>query len=553
MNKILVKFFKIILLFVFALLLYGFIGNKVEASNEPILEIKKDSYNESNKMLTVNINLKPGVKQYYMNVNYDSSIAEIVEVKQSSSQPISINNQTINDETIEILSNQATNASTLETTICKIKFQLNSSGILLEDDIPDDLFDIQECEALIVENEIDTDVSGNDLIKINKMSKQVASIVPNDDIVFSKTYYEEGEDVDILSGTININYTDNKTRVVDLITLQDVADTTGSKIIQIQKNGTWSLDSTTPYVTYIYKDVVSQNIDIPTQPITVTDLILSSNSVTLNCGQSLDLIAATVTPVMSNGTQSTTIALKDILNRSNINMQQAGTYSTTIEYEGITKNFTVIIVNPVTEIKLEESEKQKIQTDYKYNDEIVLNGAQLTIIRYNGAREKIDITKEMIREYNKQALGEQEIIIFYTLENKEIDEKINVNVKDYIVDIEVIKPQKTTYKPAEQLDLTGCTLKLVMASGNLVDPIPVTENMISGYNNEKFGTQRLKINYEDFEKYFNVIIVPQTGFSNTNTYISLIIIIEMSIIGIFMTLAVEKNEKIKMIQNVKKL
>ena len=171
-----------------------------------------------------------------------------------------------------------------------------------------------------------------------------------------------------------------------------------------------------------------------------------------------------------------------------INTQTEGTFKTKVTYEGIEKDFTIKIEDPILEIKLEDDEKTKIKTEYKYEENFELNGAKLTIVKY---------------------IGVQKLNIEY--EDKKLEEILEVEVKDYIVDIILIKPTKTSYLPEEELDLTGATVQTLSASGVLGNVVPVTIDMISGYNANEMGTQRITVYYEGFEKTFDVILGVQTG------------------------------------------
>lgn len=171
--------------------------------------------------------------------------------------------------------------------------------------------------------------------------------------------------------------------------------------------------------------------------------------------------------------------------------------------------YTINIIDPVIDIKLEDEEKEKIKKLYKYGKELELNNSKLTVIRLSGAESRIDLTKDMIKGYNSKKLGTQELDIEY--EGMKLEKEIEVEVKDYIKDIVLIKPDKTVYLPGETLDLTGSIVKTLSASGILGDPEAVTMEMISGYKENEMGTQNLTVTYVGFDKNFDVIFTVQTG------------------------------------------
>ena len=189
----------------------------------------------------------------------------------------------------------------------------------------------------------------------------------------------------------------------------------------------------------------------------------------------------------------------------------------TIKYyyteDGIQKikeaTYTINIIDPIIDIKLEDEEKEKIKKLYKYEEELELNDSKLTVIRLSGAESKINLTKDMIKNYNSQELGIQELDIEYN--GKKLEKAVEVEVEDYIKDIVLVKPDKTVYLPGEILDLTGATVRTLSASGILGEVQAVTMEMISGYKEDEMGTQNLTVTYVGFDKDFDVIFTVQTG------------------------------------------
>lgn len=199
------------------------------------------------------------------------------------------------------------------------------------------------------------------------------------------------------------------------------------------------------------------------------------------------------------------------------NSTKVGRQPITIKYyyteDGIQKikeaTYTINIIDPIIDIKLEDEEKEKIKKLYKYEEELELNDSKLTVIRLSGAESKINLTKDMIKNYNSQELGIQELDIEYN--GKKLEKAVEVEVEDYIKDIVLVKPDKTVYLPGEILDLTGATVRTLSASGILGEVQAVTMEMISGYKEDEMGTQNLTVTYVGFDKDFDVIFTVQTG------------------------------------------
>lgn len=240
------------------------------------------------------------------------------------------------------------------------------------------------------------------------------------------------------------------------------------------------------------------------------DIELSHNNITINYGDQLDKNTLNnnyiLTPVMANGDKLENKFIRDFINKIDTNRE--GTFKTKVKYQGIEKDFIIKIEDPILEILLEDDEKEKIKDKYKYNEILELNGAKLTIRKSSGDI-KIDLTNDMIKNYNPQYVGVQSLNIEY--EGKILEKAIDVEVEDYIIDIILVKPEKLTYLPGEELDLTGATVQTLYASGKLGQLESVTMEMISGYNKDGMGTQRLTVSYEGFTKTFDIIISVQTG------------------------------------------
>lgn len=303
-------------------------------------------------------------------------------------------------------------------------------------------------------------------------------------------------------------------------------------------------------LTYYYEeDGVAKNKDFEFT-VTIDEAMqfisLTKDTVTVVYGSDLDETILTdeykIIPTMTDGSTRTPIQITKDKIVGTYDLNKAGTYNVKVRYNGFEKDFTIIVIDPIIDIKLEDDEKSKITSEYLYDEELKLNGAQLTIVRPSGEY-KIDLKEEMIKNYNSQEIGIQKLNIQY--EGFEIKEAFEVEVKDYVVDIIIEKPDKTTYLPDEELDLTGATVKTISASGKVGEPIPVTKDMISGYDKEKLGTQNIKVTYEGFEKSFDVIFTVQTGANSINVYTMFTSILITSISMIIIILAKEKIENLK--------
>ena len=301
----------------------------------------------------------------------------------------------------------------------------------------------------------------------------------------SKTEYRYGESLDLTgatisvvkgSGTTNIPITDNMVSGYDPTTV-------GKQTVKVSYGG----KDTTFEVTV--KDYVK-------------DITLTAPTKTeYKYGEALDLTGGKVQKVMASGAQEPAVDLTDSsVTVSGYNANKTGKQTITVEYEGIQKTFEVTVVDPINKIELKGAPK----TEYKYGEEFDVSKLKLSISRASGETE-IPVTSDMIKNYNKNSLGQQQVTIEY--EGNTI-ETITVQVVDYIQSVVITPPSKVSYNYGEALDLTGAVITKVMAS-TPDEPITinVTNDMISGYNPNKLGIQDVTITYTDGKTYTQIFKV----------------------------------------------
>ena len=309
-----------------------------------------------------------------------------------------------------------------------------------------------------------------------------------------------------------------------------------------------SIGTQTAYVVYKYSE--SGQIKTKEIPIYITlenyiDYIkLSHKNITVNYGDELGNDTLTeeykIIPVMANGEIGTAIRLTKDKIVGVYNTREEGVYRVKVEYDGKYTDFEIIVVDPILGIKLEDKEKEKIDKLYKYGEELNLNEAQLTIVRISGEY-KTELTREMIEGYEPKKLGEQILDVEYM--GQRLEQALSIKVEDYAVDIILVKPNKVTYLPREELNLTGATVQVLMASGMITEPIAVNMEMISGYDVNTMGVQKLTVTYEEFEKTFEIIRTVQTGLNGLYIPEILIGIICIASIGIVIIFTINKTNK----------
>ena len=162
--------------------------------------------------------------------------------------------------------------------------------------------------------------------------------------------------------------------------------------------------------------------------------------------------------------------------------------------QNFTTNLKVTLDDTITGMTLEQT--GTVKTDYKYDEEFDVSNLVIVVHKLSGDQ-TVPVMKDMIKNYNKQQLGNQTVSVEY---NGTTVGTINVTVKDYIASVVITVPSKITYKYNEELDLSDAKITIRMASKpNEPTTIAVTPSMISGYNKTQVGAQTVTITYTDNE------------------------------------------------------
>lgn len=232
----------------------------------------------------------------------------------------------------------------------------------------------------------------------------------------------------------------------------------------------------------------------------ITSITMKSNpakSVIIK-GQDLDLTDAKITTSYLSGKAE----VIDITNEmvSGYNKEILGEQTITVTYETFTTTFKVTVIDEVVSITLKSA---PTKTQYKYGEELDLDGSKITVVASSGEQIDADVTPSLVSGYNKNKLGEQTLTITY--ENMMVT--FNVTVVDYVAGISLKSaPNCTTYFIGQQLDLSGAKIITSYASSK-TEELDVTSSMVSGYDKNKIGEQTITVTYENFTVTFVVKVL----------------------------------------------
>ena len=229
-------------------------------------------------------------------------------------------------------------------------------------------------------------------------------------------------------------------------------------------------------------------------------------------GEALDLTGGNIQEVMASGAATSPVALTDSkVTISGYNPKQEGAQTIDVIYKGQKEQFGVIVENNIQSIIMKNTPK----IEYKYGEPLNIAGGTIETIRSNGAKETINITTSMVTGYNPNKIGKQKITVTY----KDKTTAYEVDVKDYIEDIDIVKPNKLVYEIGEKIDLTGGKVKPIMASKTATTPVAMTnsEVQIEGFDTSTEGAKTIKVIYKGHTKTFGITVIDQTSSMTIKT------------------------------------
>ncbi|MCI9087519.1 MAG: hypothetical protein HFJ32_03060 [Clostridia bacterium] len=298
-----------------------------------------------------------------------------------------------------------------------------------------------------------------------------------------KQNYKYGEPLDINGGTILVTRSSGKTETINL----DTNMVTGFNSNQLGQQT----------LTVTYKEATT-NYTVEVEDYAIDIEITRPNKEIYALGEELDLTGATVKLVMASGIATTPVDMTTSM-ITGFDSSTEGAKTITVTYEGFTKTFGISIMDGVKGMILVTLPDM---LEYRYGEELNLTGGTIALIKESGQTSPIPMTKDMVSGYSPNILGDQTITVTY----EGCTQEFIVNVKDFISKLQVKAPTKTKYEYGEDLDLTGGTVGILMASGKVVEQTPLTASMISIFNNEQVGKQTIVVEYQGLQGEFQVIV-----------------------------------------------
>ena len=347
-------------------------------------------------------------------------------------------------------------------------------------------------------------------VTVKNYVKEIILTTPN------KTIYKYGDAIDLTGGSYNVKYGNDTIGSASNLTLSDLSNYSMNKI-GTQNVIVSYIDNDTN--SYTYLDTFTQSFTIQVNDYISKMEITNPTDVSFYYGDTFTFDGGSIKAYYaSNPTKAIVIPMTETMIRqvdgSAVEMKPDGSlfdlstqkYKENLEISvtrgGITKtsNYSIDIINTLKSIQIQGTPK----TEYNINEPIQ-TGLSILVTRQTGEIEAIDVENDMISGFNTTTEGEKEVTITYTENGVTKQTSYSITVKDAVTGIGIkTNPNKTEYKYGEELDLTGATISVVKGSGTV--EIPVTEDMVSGYDKEKLGEQTIKVTYGGEETTFKVTV-----------------------------------------------
>ena len=306
-----------------------------------------------------------------------------------------------------------------------------------------------------------------------------------------KTNYKYGEPLDVSTGTLKVTRSSGvKTGVpieASMVTEQD-----GSAFD--------STNMTTRNLVVTYEGH-KMPYEITVEDYSTGILLTPPTKRTYEYGQPLDLTGGTIERVWASGKDSEKIPLTDSsVTLSAFDPEQEGTQTIYVTWEGQKESFVVTVEDNVVAISMNQTPKK----NYKYGDSLDVTGGTITATKTSGKTQIVNITKSMVTGYNPNKLGLQPLTVTY----KGKTTSYNVNVEDWVKDINLVKPSKLVYKLNESIDLTGGKVNVVMASGTPASSVSMTDASVkvTGFDSTTEGAKLINVSYQGFTKSFGITV-----------------------------------------------
>lgn len=327
--------------------------------------------------------------------------------------------------------------------------------------------------------------------KVTVLAKSVSSIELTTKPA-TLTYLEDRDVLDVSGGVVTRYFNNGTSDTVELKPeMVSGFDNTkvGTQTLTITING----KTATFDVEIIEKTVVA--VSVATKP-TKTEYLEGKDNLDLSGGQ--------LRVTYDNGKSKLVSFTDENVTVTGFNKNKPGTQTLTVYLEGFTAKFDVtVIAKSVKNILI--SSLPNALSYLEGTEKIDVAGGFVKITYNNGTTETVPMTEDMVSGFDLNVVGSQ--VVTVTIGGKTAVFEIDVVTKTATsVNIETL-PAKLTYREAKDaLNISGGSIRVNYNNGKH-DIIPMTAEMVTGFDNTKIGKQTLTVAYSGFTVEFEIEII----------------------------------------------
>lgn len=327
--------------------------------------------------------------------------------------------------------------------------------------------------------------------KVTVLAKSVSSI----ELTTKPTtlaYLEDRDVLDVSGGVVTRYFNNGTSDTVELKTeMVSGFDNTkvGTQTLTITINGKTTIFD----VEIIEKTVVA--VSVATKP-TKTEYLEGKDNLDLSGGQ--------LRVTYDNGKSKLVSFTDENVTVTGFNKNKPGTQTLTVYFEGFTAKFDVtVIAKSVKNILI--SSLPNALSYLEGTEKLDVTGGLVKITYNNGTTETVPMTEDMVSGFDLNVVGSQ--VVTVTVGGKTAVFEIDVVTKTATsVKIETL-PAKLTYREAKDtLNVSGGSIRVNYNNGKH-DIVPMTAEMVTGFDNTKIGKQTLTVAYSGFTVEFEIEII----------------------------------------------
>ncbi len=220
------------------------------------------------------------------------------------------------------------------------------------------------------------------------------------------------------------------------------------------------------------------------------DIATLPNKLTYQEGEALDVTGGELTVYYASGDE--TIVLTEHM-VSGFDSSVGGAQTLTVTYEGVTCTYDIWIAHK-TAASISVSKLPTKLTYLEGKDALDVTGGELTVCYDDGTPSKtVPITLDMVSGFDNTAVGTQTLTVTYAGQTTTFDVEIQARSVSSI-SIKT-KPLRAVYlKDVDALDITGGQIQVKYNNGT-TEVIPMTLDMVSGFNNTTVGSCKVTVTY----------------------------------------------------------